>query len=117
MLRYYRSVDATITRSDTVRRVVARTRALDEDLLKGSSTVPYTAVVEELLDPRSNRTHGQVITAQRAEELELNIEHFSPDHPTWAMYWKLYCPSAVRSAGRNKKLFESNFVSLTIDRT
>ena len=87
MLRYYRSVDATITRSDTVRRVVARTRALDEDLLKGSSTVPYTAVVEELLDPRSNRTHGQVITAQRAEELELNIEHFSPDHPTWAMYW------------------------------
>ena len=71
MLRYYRSVDATITRSDTVRRVVARTRALDEDLLKGSSTVPYTAVVEELLDPRSNRTHGQVITAQRC-----SVPHF-----------------------------------------
>ena len=116
MLRYYRSVDATITRSDTVRRVVARTRALDEDLLKGSSTVPYTAVVEELLDPRSNRTHGQVITAQRAEELELNIEHFSPDHPTWAMYWKLYCLQRCEVRD-DKKLFESNFVSLTIHGT
>ena len=99
-----------------LRRVVARTRALAEDLLKGSSTVPYTAVVEELLDPGSNRTHGQVISAQRAAELGLNIEHFSPDHPTWAMYWKLYCLQR-REVRDDKKLFESEFVSLTIDGT
>lgn len=97
-----------------LRRVVARTRALAEDLLKGSSTVPYTAVVEELLDPGSNRTHGQVINAQRAEKLGLPIEHFSLDHPTWAMYWKLYCLQR-REVRDDKKLFESDFVSLTID--
>ena len=99
-----------------LRRVVSRTRELAEDLLKGSSAVPYTAVVEELLDPGSSRTHGQVITAQRAEELGLNIEHFSPDHPTWAMYWKLHCLQR-REVRDDKKLFESDFVSLTIDGT
>ena len=97
-----------------LQRVVERTRKLAEGLLKGSSTVLYTAVVNELLNPGFSSTHGQVITAQRAEELGLNIEHFSPDHPIWAMYWKLYClqRSEVRD---DKKLFESDFVSLTID--
>ena len=97
-------------------RIVSRTRTLAEDLLGGSSTILYTAVVDELLTPGPDRTHGQVITAQRAEELGLNIEHFSPDHPIWAMYWKLYClqRSEVRD---DKKLFESDFVSLTIDGT
>ena len=97
-----------------LQRVVERTRVLAEDLLKGSSTIPYTAVVEELLNTKSWHTHGQVITAQRAEELGLNIEHFAPDHPTWAMYWKLYCLQR-REARDDKKLFESDFVSLTID--
>ena len=97
-------------------RIVARTRTLAEDLLKGSSAVPFTAVVEELLDPRSDRTHGQVITAQRATELGLTIKYFSPDDPVWKMYWRLYC--LQRSVtDDDKKLFESSYVSLTVGAT
>ena len=97
-----------------LQRVVDRTRDLAEDLLKDSSTIPYTAVVEELLNTKSWHTHGQVISAQRARELGLNIEYFSPDHPTWTRYWRLYCLQR-REVRDDKKLFESAFVSLTID--
>ena len=97
-------------------RIVSRTRTLAENLLGGSSTILYTAVVDELLTPGLDRTHGQVITAQRAAKLGLNIEYLSPDDPTWKMYWKLYCLQR-REVQDDKKLFESACVSLTIDGT
>ena len=37
-----------------------------------------------------------------------------PDNPVWANYWKLYCLQRLEVSD-DKKLFESDFVSMTIE--
>lgn len=44
----------------------------------------------------------------------LTVKHLPPDDRSWKDYWKLYCLQRMEVRD-NKKLFESNFVSLSID--
>ena len=99
-----------------IERALEGTRHLAEKLLQNGMMAgqPVTEPVSRLMDIASWHTHGQVISAKDAESIGLTITRMRPDHPTWAAYWKLYCLQrlVVRD---DKKLFESDFVSLTID--
>ena len=99
-----------------IERVLERTRYLAEKLLKTGMMAgwPVTAPVSKLMDVGSWHTHGQVISAQDAESIGLKVMRMRPQHPIWASYWKLYCLQRL-AVHDSKKLFESDFVSLTID--
>ena len=99
-----------------IERVVQRTQHLAEKLLQTGMMAgwPVTAPVSKLMDIESWHTHGQVISAEEAGSIGLTVIRLPPDDPAWVSYWRLYCLQflAVRD---DKKLFESDFVSLTID--
>ena len=99
-----------------IERVVQRTRHLAEKLLQTGMMAgwPVTAPVTKLMDVESWHTHGQVISAEDAKAIGLTVRHISPDDPAWARYWALYCLQRL-SVRDDKKLFESDFVSLAID--
>ena len=100
-----------------IERALQGTRHLAEKLLQTGMMAggqPVTEPVSRLMDIASWHTHGQVISAEDAESIGLTVNRMRPDDPTWASYWKLYCLQrlVVRD---DKKLFESDFVSLTIE--
>ena len=99
-----------------IERAEQRTRHLAEKLLQTGMMAgnPVTAPVSKLMDINSWHTHGQVISAEDAKSIGLTVIRMRPDNPVWASYWKLYCLQRL-VVSDDKKLFESGFVSLTID--
>ena len=98
-----------------IERVVQRTQHLAEKLLQTGMMAgwPVTAPVSKLMDIESWHTHGQVISAEEAGSIGLTVIRLPPDDPAWVSYWKLYCLQFL-AVPDDKKLFESDFVSLTI---
>lgn len=101
-----------------IERTEQRTRHLAEGLLKTGMMAgqPVTAPVSSLMNIDRWHTHGHVISAEAAEAIGLTVIREPPDDPVWVKYWKLYCLQRL-VVGDDKKLFESDFVSLTIDGT
>ena len=99
-----------------IERLFARARYLAEKLLLTGMMegLPVTEPVSKLLDIESWHTHGQVISAEAAETIGLAVTRERPDNPVWANYWKLYCLQRLEVSD-DKKLFESDFVSMTIE--
>ena len=99
-----------------IERALTGTRHLAERLLHTGMMAgsPVTAPVSKLMDVDAWDTHGQVISAEDAKSIGLTVTRMRSDDPTWMNYWKLYCLQrlAIRD---DKKLFESDFVSQSID--
>ncbi|MYJ18558.1 MAG: hypothetical protein F4106_11070 [Gemmatimonadetes bacterium] len=98
-----------------IERAEQRTRHLAEGLLKTGMMAgqPVTAPVSSLMNINTWHTHGHVISAEDAQAIGLTVTRERPDDPMWAKYWKLYCLQHL-VVGDDKKLFESDFVSLTV---
>lgn len=89
-----------------------RARSLAENLLKRRS-LPYTAIVSNLMDIALWKSHNQMISAADAFEIGLTIEIMSTDNEIWRKYWELTCHQRLAIEDK-QKIFESAFVSLII---
>ena len=98
-----------------VERILDGVRHMAEKLLQNGMMAGQhvTDPVSKLMDKESWHTHGQVISAEDAESIGLKVIRMAPDDPAWASYWRLYCLQRLEVPDE-KKLFESDFVSLTI---
>jgi ATP-dependent protease ClpP protease subunit len=74
----------------------------------------YTAIVADLLDSRRWLTHGQMISWEDAQQLELEVEYLDPRSELWLRLWELYCLQRL-AIKDHQKLFESNYASLIFD--
>jgi len=74
-----------------------------------------TTISESLMDLRKWKSHNQMIGHEDARELGLNIVYSPPEDPLWQLVWHLYCMQWLE-VGKDKKLFESVFVSQVFER-
>lgn len=106
---------ATVKLFESVRK---RARQMAEDQLKRGmfrqSGGNFTKIASELIDTNRWLSHGQMIDAQAAQRLELNVEYVNPKSEEWRELWRLYCLQRL-AAQDKQKLFESDYASLTID--
>jgi Serine dehydrogenase proteinase len=97
------------------RFVADRARNLAENLLKQGMfrTVPgnYTQIPADFMNLDRFSTHGQVIDAQDALRIGLNIEILDRRCELWDAIWNLYTHQRM-ALGANSKLFESEYVCL-----
>jgi hypothetical protein len=95
--------------------VADRARNLAENLLKQGMfrIVPgnYTKIPADLMDTDQWQTHGQVIDAQDAQRIGLNVEILDRRCKLWDAIWTLYTHQRM-ALGDNSKLFESEYVCL-----
>ena len=99
-----------------IERALDGTRHLAERLLHTGMMAgkPVTAPVAKLMDIDAWDTHGQVISAEAAKSIGLTVTELRPEDHIWRMYWKLYCMQRLAITD-DKKLFESDFVSQSIN--
>ena len=108
---------STVKRCQAVKE---RARQSAETLLRNgmfrNNDGNWSLTVSELLDTKRWLTHSQMISWEDAQHpnLGLAVEYLASRSPLWQLYWKLYCLQrlAIRD---NEKLFESDYVSLSID--
>lgn len=97
------------------RFVADRARNLAENLLKQGMfrLVPgnYTQIPADFMNLDKFSTHGQVIDAQDALRIGLNIEVLDRRSELWDAIWTLYTHQRM-ALGANSKLFESEYVCL-----
>jgi hypothetical protein len=76
-------------------------------------TIPgnYTKIPADLMDTDQWQTHGQVIDAQDAQRIGLNVEILDRRSEMWDAIWTLYTHQRM-ALGDNSKLFESEYVCL-----
>lgn len=90
--------------------VADRARNLAENLLKQGMfrIVPgnYTQIPADLMNTDQWQTHGQVIDAQDAQRIGLNVEILDRRSKLWDAIWTLYTHQRM-ALGANSKLFES----------
>ena len=95
--------------------VADRARNLAENLLKQGMfrTVPgnYTKIPADLMDLDQFPTHGQVIDAQDALRIGLNVQVLERRSKVWDAIWALYSHQRM-ALGAKSKLFESDVVCL-----
>lgn len=91
-------------------QVKSRARIFGENQLKrqGSS---YTAIVSQLMDTKAYPSHGQMIGADSAKEIGLQVETLAADDPLWQSLWQLYCHYRLALSHGVNKIFESNYAS------
>lgn len=93
-----------------------RARRLAEELLKQGmfrNGGNWTATAGDLIDTEKWQTHSQVISSHDASVMRLKVALTDPDDSLWQRYWRLYCLQRL-AIGDNEKLFESDYVSLTL---
>jgi hypothetical protein len=92
-----------------------RARNLAENLLKqGMFRITpgnYTKIPSDLMDTDQWQTHGQVIDAQDARRIGLNVQALDRRDPLWDAIWTLYSHQRMALRG-DSKLFESEYVCL-----
>jgi hypothetical protein len=93
-----------------------RARNLAENLLKQGMfrTTPgnYTQIPADLMDTDQWQTHGQVIDAQDAQRIGLNVQAMNRRDPLWDAIWTLYTHQRMKLGSGETKLFESQYVCL-----
>lgn len=92
--------------------IKGRTRTLAENLLKRRGK-NYSAITSALMDINRWQSHSQMISAQDALDIGMDVEFLPADDPLWQKYWQLYCHLSL-AIGAKEKIFESDYVSLTI---
>jgi ATP-dependent protease ClpP protease subunit len=93
---------------------VERTRDIAERMLNRWGAAS-TTISHSLLDVRQWKSHNQMIGHGDARQLGLNVTYLPPDDELWQLCWHLYCMQWLE-VGKNKKLFESRFVSQVFER-
>ncbi|UTP41727.1 hypothetical protein M9M90_21110 (plasmid) [Phenylobacterium sp. LH3H17] len=89
-----------------------RASTLAEDLLKRRGK-PYSTIAGNLMDIARWKSHNQMISAQDAVEIGLDVEVMSSEDDIWRLYWELYCHLSLAIKAK-QKVFESAFVSLVL---
>lgn len=89
-----------------------RTRNLAENLLKRRGK-NFSAITSTLMDIDRWQSHNQMIGAQDAIDIGLDVDVLTADDPQWQKYWQLYCYLRLAVEPR-QKIFESGYVSLVI---
>ena len=89
-----------------------RARNLAENLLKRRGR-NFSKITSDLMDINRWQSHNQMIGAEEAEDIGLQVEVLSADDPVWQRYWLLYCLLGLAVKER-EKIFESDYVSLVI---
>jgi ATP-dependent protease ClpP protease subunit len=76
----------------------------------------WSQTAGELLDTKRWQSHAQMISWQDAQDTKigLKVEYLEPESESWHLYWELYCLQRL-AVGDRQKLFESDYVSLSVD--
>lgn len=94
-------------------RVIAqRVRDAAENLLKRRG-MPFSKIASDLLNVEKWKSHSQMIGAQDAREIGLNVEFIEQRDPLWEKLWQLHCLQRLET-GEKQTLFESYYVSLLV---
>jgi ATP-dependent protease ClpP protease subunit len=88
-----------------------RAKQIAENLLKRRG-LNYTKITNELMDISKYPSHGQMIGWEAAGSMGLDIAYKSPSDPTWRKYWALYCHLRLALEDNDRRIYESNFVSM-----
>ncbi|MER8764364.1 hypothetical protein [Mesorhizobium sp. M0968] len=93
------------------KQVKSRARIFGENQLKRHGTT-YTAIVAQLMDTKTYPSHGQMIGADHAKQMGLQVDVMQMDEPLWQSLWQLYCHFrlALTQPGISK-MFESAYAS------
>ncbi len=106
---------ATVKLFESVRE---RARKFAEDQLKRgmfkNTSGNFTKIAADLIDTQRWLTHGQMIGWQDARQMGLSVMFMDAKSDGWRRFWQLYCLQRL-AVGDRQKLFESDYVSLTMD--
>jgi hypothetical protein len=98
-----------------------RARTLAENLLrecmfhgKTGKMGNVTQIAAQLIDTKRWLSHGQMISWQAAQQMDLLVDYLDPKSEEWLAFWRLYCLQRLAVEDR-QKLFESNFASMVFD--
>jgi hypothetical protein len=100
--------------------VRARAKRFAEDQLKQgmfrNNDGNWSKAASSLIDTQRWQSHAQMISWKDAKdpEIGLTVEYLGPTSPEWRLFWELYCLQRL-SILDNQKLYESNYVSISID--
>lgn len=89
-----------------------RARDLAENLLKRRGK-QFSKITSELMNIDIWKSHNQMIGAQDAKTLGLDIEIIASEDPIWQSIWQLHCLLRLAITPR-QKIYESSYVSLPI---
>lgn len=89
-----------------------RARDLAENLLRRRGK-QFSKIASELMNIDIWKSHNQMIGAEDATSLGLDVEIMSPDDPIWQGVWQLHCLLRLAITPR-QKIYESSYVSLPI---
>lgn len=95
-----------------------RARELAEGLLKRGMHKDgkgnWSKAVSSLLNTGQWQSHNQMISWQDAQVIGLSVENLDQGSDNWQDYWRLHCLQRL-AVGERQKLFESYYVSITLD--
>jgi len=76
----------------------------------------WSMAASELIDTKRWQSHAQMISWKDAKDpkIGLTVEYMDPTASEWQLFWELYCLQRLAIMD-NQKLYESNYVSISID--
>jgi hypothetical protein len=101
---------ATVRLFETVRD---RAKSFAETQLKkwNNPSGNFTQTAADLIDNKKWQSHGQMIGADDALQIGLEVEKLDCSSEIWRNYWQLYCLQRF-ALKDGERLFESDYVSL-----
>lgn len=89
-----------------------RAQTAAEDMVKPRG-LNWSAIASRLMDIQKWKSHGQMIGAEDAVDIGLDVEIIDCESPLWQKIWQLYSLQRIE-ADEKLTLFESDFVSFTL---
>lgn len=103
---------------DMCRKALVRSRKFAEKFLREGmfrgQNANYTEIAAKLNSNAKWLSHGAVINADDAQQLDLRIDYRNENENEWQAYWRLYCEMRLVLENERSKLFESDIASLPI---
>jgi hypothetical protein len=104
---------------DAVEKSIKRSRSFAETWLPRymlrARQDDVQRVADSLLNVEKYLSHGQIINAEEARSIGLEVEYLGPAEPLWQLFWEYYCRAEVfLRQTQQVKLFESDAVSVAI---
>jgi hypothetical protein len=87
---------------------------LQSGMFRSGEPGNFTKIAADLMDTKKWLSHGQMIGADAARTMGLNVEYLDMSSPEWQAYWRLYCLQRLAVSDK-QKLFESDYASLPFD--
>ncbi|MEU0879530.1 hypothetical protein ABZ345_13080 [Lentzea sp. NPDC005914] len=103
---------------DMCRKALLRSRKFAEKFLREGmfrgQNANITAIAAKLNSNADWLSHGAVINADDAQQLDLRIDYRDENENEWQAYWRLYLEMRCTLRKDSEKLFESDYGSLQI---